>query len=134
MTVRWDDRKDVEVLMGKTLAKIENIDGEILYFHTTEGEIYKMWHEQDCCESVSLAEVIGDLDDLIGKPLTMAEKTSQEGPEDSWGTSTWTFYKFATLNGYVTLRWVGESNGYYSEGVDFGILTDTQDEEFCPVF
>lgn len=121
------DYEDVSVLMGKTLTNVEVKDESNeydtrnceIYFHTSEGEVYLMFHEQDCCESVVIEDIAGDLDDLIGSPITMAEEVIQEGEPDDWGTSTWTFYKFATIKGYVTIRWIGESNGYYSEAVDF---------------
>lgn len=82
-----------------------------------------MYHDQDCCEAVSIDDIVGDINDLIGSPLTMAEEVTNPdglGRKDEYDESyTWTFYKFATNKGYVTIKWYGESNGYYSESVDF---------------
>ena len=56
-------------------------------------------------------------------PLLVAEEVSSDGappPDRQWGVDsyTWTFYRFQTIRGSVTVRWLGESNGYYSESVD----------------
>lgn len=111
---------NVSELVGKVINSISVEECEII-FVCSDGTRYKMFHEQDCCETVSLEETIGDFNNLIGSPIVMAEEvTSFENQPDKRSDSrTWTFYKFATAKGYVTLRWLGESNGCYSEGVDF---------------
>lgn len=112
----------VSVLIGKTLTHIERRNDEIL-FTTSNGEVYKMFHDQDCCESVEIEDITGDLSDLLHSPILMAEEIVNENegtPKSKYDDSfTWTFYKFATIKGYVTIRWYGGSNGYYSESVDF---------------
>ena len=75
-------------------------------------------HELDCCENVFLEDITGDLNDLVGVPLLLAEERSEDG-KCEYGTCLWTFYEFRTVKGSVTVRWFGESNGYYSESVDF---------------
>lgn len=124
--------KNVDVLVGKTLSNIEKKSDRELILVTTENKIYKMLHFQDCCERVYIEDIIGELDDLLYSPLTMAEEVTErsrviddDGDDD--GSQTWTFYKFATNKGYVTIRWYGSSNGYYSESVSF-IKIDSEDE------
>jgi len=104
-------------LLGKTLASATRTDDE-LELVTTTGERWRFHHYQDCCESVTIESIDGSLDDLIGSPLVMAEETVRRPLDDARGeTETWTFYRFATVKGYVTVRWHGTSNGYYSEEV-----------------
>lgn len=111
---------NVSELIGKVLTKIDESVADELRFYTEDGECYRMYHYQDCCEHVYIEDICGDLDDLIGAPIQLAEEASEGGDDGEWGgTFTWTFYKFATAKGYVTIRWYGSSNGYYSESVDF---------------
>ena len=115
---------DVSVLMGQTIKEIVNTDGYELRFVMEDGSEYLMLHEQDCCEDVRIESIDGDLSDLIGSPLLQSEEVVGETPADweepEWTDSyTWTFYKFATIKGSVTIRWYGSSNGYYSERVSF---------------
>ena len=114
---------DIKELLGKTLTQIEiSEDKREIKIVTSEGENYRQYHDQDCCESVYVEDVIGDLNDLIWQPLTMAEEStnSKDNPKEAYEERwTWTFYKLATIKGYVTIRWYGCSNGYYSESVYF---------------
>lgn len=117
-------------LIGKVLIEIRESDDELLFTDSDE-QVYRMWHSQDCCESVYIESIVGDLEDLIGSPICVAEEVTNsfsEGepgkdelkPLDEYDESyTWTFYKLATIKGSVTIRWYGSSNGWYSERVDF---------------
>ena len=113
---------NVDVLIGQTLKKIDvNSYAESMTFITTDDKQYRMWHRQDCYESVAVEEIIGDLDDLIGVPILDASERT-DSRENTSRSQTWTFYVFSTIKGTVTIRWLGESNGYYSEEVSFALL------------
>lgn len=114
----------IKDLLGLTLSSVRIID-ETIMFTTSDGAHYELYHEQDCCEEVYIESVVGDLNDLIGTPLLVAEESCSNAHPDGGATLqkndsfTWTFYKFATIKGWVDVRWYGESNGYYSEKVNF---------------
>lgn len=119
-------------LIGKTLISVTGkVGDDRMIFQIDDGSEYAQWHSQDCCESVRIEDICGDLNDLLGSPIVMAEESTNadEDPPEvansptvkaSWRESwTWTFYRIATVKGTVVIRWLGESNGYYSESVYF---------------
>lgn len=128
----------INEMMGMVFDEVVVTD-DTLIFKTSNGEYAKFYHEQDCCESVYIEDISGDVDDLIGVPIVIAQEINNHPYEEQWGgqiikgeygydehpeighfeSYTWTFYKFATIKGYVDVRWFGSSNGYYSEGVNF---------------
>ena len=135
--IGWDyEQVSISELKGKVFTSVEGKQGgdEIVFkvsprTSTEPDEEYIMAHRQDCCESVWIEEIIGDLNDLVGSEILEAEEVSnkndppperyQPDPEDEWSSGpesyTWTFYKLGTMKGHVTIRWYGTSNGYYGE-------------------
>lgn len=87
---------NVNVLVGKTLTKITGGDSDIITFFVDDGSVYKMYHQQDCCESVYIESIEGDLQNLVGTPILVAEEcTNVDEPptsDDSAESVTWTFY------------------------------------------
>lgn len=84
-------------------------------------------HDQDCCETVAIEQVVGDPQALVGKTLTRVEDDSpMDGPreiKDEYGSShTWTRIVLEAGDITVTFWILGESNGYYGEGVSTFII------------
>jgi len=110
---------EFKVLLGKTITSVLNLEqgSESIQINCSDGSVYRMSHVQDCCESIRLVEITGDVNDIIGQEIFIAEESCLEEPHNS--EELWTFYKLATIKGYLDLRWQGTSTGYYSMSVDF---------------
>ncbi len=110
-------------LLGKTIKKIDYYKNNALVFYTVDDHFieskYFMLHQQDCCENVYIEDISGNLEDLIDSPITLSDCSTNSNENVNDYSQTWTFYKLATIKGFVDIRWLGESNGFYSESVDF---------------
>jgi hypothetical protein len=114
-------------LLGRTLYRVSADEAE-LTLYLSDTNYVRFSHHQDCCESVYIEDICGDLNDLVGAPLVEAEEVSNydDGPLGEYEESyTWTFYRFRTRKGSVTVRWYGSSNGYYSESVSVEFVDTT---------
>lgn len=111
-----NDMKEFSDLVGMTFTKISG-DSVVIKFTTTDNRVFQLYHYQDCCESVLVEDIAGDINDLLNTPILQADESTKPG--NVGDSSTWTFYKLVTIKGHVTIRWLGKSNGRYSEAVSF---------------
>ena len=116
-SVGYNKAINIDQIKGMTItAVVYKESDESLRIHLNT-HVLEMLHHQDCCETVYLADVVGSFEDLIGYPLLeVSESIVDIGSEGIFSTAT--YYNFKTVKASVQLRWVGESNGYYSETVD----------------
>jgi hypothetical protein len=125
-------------LKGKTIIAIDGAvkGSERITITCADLKRFVLSHYQSCCESVLVEDVTGDPADLVGHVVMLAEEsTKKDGdpPSEYSDSFTWTFYKLRTHGGDVTIRWLGESNGYYGEEVNVDVndvkLTDLTPEQ-----
>lgn len=121
-------------LIGLTLKEVTvNKYDDVITYTSECGQQFRMLHHNDCCETVYIEDIEGDINDLIGSPILVAE-TVQDAiqqamnliiplPEKNGECEQWTFYRLATAKGWVVIRWYGDSNGYYSTDVSFERVT-----------
>lgn len=131
----WDDRHlNFGALVGLVIDNVivsdSNIDFEV------GDDVYRLYHEQDCCESVYVEDFCGDKEDLVDSPVQFARVDTNVNREPVYKgeeSYTWTFYNIGTLKGSVNIRFYGSSNGYYSEGVSFVLVDgDKKANEYDP--
>jgi hypothetical protein len=137
-------KADFSDLLGRTFVSVERLPSnaatfprpepwsvgaqtfdstDTIVFTEADGSRFVMGYEADCCASCEIVDLNGNLADLVGVPIALADESSSEPdgwkPDEYDDSYTWTFYRLATCKGHVDIRWFGSSNGYYSESVSF---------------
>ena len=115
--------KSFSDIVGKIPIKVDVDDSSLRLWFSADTYVY-LFHEQVCCEEVYIDDICGDLNDLVGEQLLVAEEVSVDSPaKNNYNDSyTWTYYRFSTKKGDVTVKWYGTSNGHYSESVNVEIV------------
>lgn len=106
-------------LNGRNAKEIYINEGDQILFLMENDDLYMMHHYQDCCESVFIDENDTNIPSNFKNVDIISLDARTEYGESEWGSITWTFYKLVTSKGTYDITWKGESNGYYSERVDF---------------
>jgi hypothetical protein len=125
MDIELLKRKHVEfsALVGEVLdsVDIDREENQIL-LTTRSGRRFVVYHEQECCETVAISGQDGSFDKLVGKPIVEARDIAVDTGDDELDSQTTTTLVFRVDDQTVISRWIGDSNGYYSESVDIAEL------------
>jgi hypothetical protein len=113
-----DVKCDIEEMIGYKVVEISDryLLGMTLEKDGVKKEFY-FKHSQECCEDVWLEDIGGDPSQLIGKIINNAYKETEEYNGNN-SFCMYTFYNIQTSGGDLSIRFNGESNGYYSVDVD----------------
>jgi len=116
-------------IIGSKILKIEGLklESKEVTIFTNKG-ILKFLHYSECCEQVVLNDFEGSAKQLVDSTITSVDEVQGSVYKDleldfysSYNYSDfdheWTFYKVETSKGGLWMRWLGESNGYYSMDV-----------------
>lgn len=113
-------------IVGKRVLAVNGLkkDSEAVDFLLSDGSVFEMAYHPDCYASCYILELDCAPEDFVDQVVLSAEVVSNaENPpppgEYAPDSYTWTFVKFSTSKGHFTVRWYGESNGYYSETPSF---------------
>lgn len=112
--------EEVRPLAWRHVTKVEGLrrGSDAVIFHFDDGSTISLHHVQDCCEHVRVEDF--ELQGKLKGPLLGFEETIKTTRSDD-GTGTWTFYNIRVGTGCLNLRWIGESNGYYSESITVSV-------------
>lgn len=100
---------------------IDEVDecGDSIIFTMRSGRQYELFHSQDCCESVTIQGRDGEWASIKGKLVSKVSLQEYSGFDlrPSADSATKTEITFVADENTVVSRWIGTSNGYYSERV-----------------
>jgi hypothetical protein len=104
-----------QMLVGRTINAVRGLElgSEQVEIDTDEGTIV-LWHDQECCEQVSLFDFEGDEEDLVGAKVCAAD-TNVDDVEN-------TFYSIRTTNGDLWLRFGNGNETAYSIAMKVGFI------------
>lgn len=112
-----DYKEYLDNMVGR-VVKYVDIDYDQMKITCEDNSVFTFYHEQDCCECVYITDTEGEPMSLKGWKLLLVDMEETIHQSYGYESKTTTVVKFVTDENTVSVKWIGESNGYYSESVD----------------